>query len=39
MTNVRRNIKCEYTSVVEQILTFKTFKGFKNQVAFGAVNN
>jgi hypothetical protein len=33
MTNVGRNMQCAYTSDVEQILKYKTFKCFKKQVA------
>jgi hypothetical protein len=37
MNNVGRNIYCEYTSDAEEILKFKTSKGFKKQVAYGTV--
>jgi hypothetical protein len=30
---------CAYTSDVEEILTFKTFKGFKKQVACEMAND
>jgi hypothetical protein len=33
MTNVGRNMLCAYTSDADEILTFKSFKGFKMQVA------
>jgi hypothetical protein len=39
MSNVGRNMKCAYISDVEEILTFKTFKGFKKQVACELANN
>jgi hypothetical protein len=39
MINVGRNIQCAYTSCIEEILTFKNFKGFKKQVARETVNN
>jgi hypothetical protein len=38
MTNVGRNMLLAYTSDVEEILTFKTFKAFKNQVACQTAN-
>jgi hypothetical protein len=39
MTSVGRNMQCAYTSDVEEILKFKTFKGFKKQVASKTNNN
>jgi hypothetical protein len=39
MTDIGRNMQCAYTSDVEEILTFKTFKGFKKQVACETGNN
>jgi hypothetical protein len=33
MTIVGQNLWCAYTGDVEEILKFKTFKGFKKQVA------
>jgi hypothetical protein len=37
MTSVGRNTLCAYISDVEEILKFKTFKYFKNQVASRAI--
>jgi hypothetical protein len=39
MTNVGWNMQCAYTSDVEEIITFKTFKLFKKQVARELANN
>jgi hypothetical protein len=39
MTNTGRNMECAYTSDVEEILMFKTFKGFKKQVPRETANN
>jgi hypothetical protein len=39
MTNVGRNMCCAYTGDAEEIFTFKTFKGFKKQVACKTDNN
>jgi hypothetical protein len=39
MTNIRLNIQYAYTSVAEEILMFKTFKGFKKQVVCETDNN
>jgi hypothetical protein len=39
MTNVGRNMYCAYITDVEEMLTFKTFKGFKKQVACETANN
>jgi hypothetical protein len=40
MTDVGRNMYCVVMcSYVEEILKFKTFKGFKKQVAHGMANN
>jgi hypothetical protein len=39
MINVGQNMQCAYISDVEEILTFKTFKGFKKQVACETANN
>jgi hypothetical protein len=39
MTNVGQNIQCAYTSNGEEILMFKTCKGFKKQVACEMANN
>jgi hypothetical protein len=33
MINLGRRMECAYTRDAEEILTFKTFKGFKKQVA------
>jgi hypothetical protein len=38
MTSVGRNIWYAYTSDVEEILSFKTFKVFKKQFAFDTAN-
>jgi hypothetical protein len=38
MTNVGRNMYCAYTGDVEEILTFKYFKGFKKQVSCETAN-
>jgi hypothetical protein len=37
--NVGRNMQCADSSDVEEILTFKTFKSFKKQVACETANN
>jgi hypothetical protein len=39
MSNVGRNMTCAYISDVKDILTFKTFNGFKKQVACEMANN
>jgi hypothetical protein len=39
MITVSRNMQCAYTTDVEEILHFKTFKGFKKQVTFKTANN
>jgi hypothetical protein len=39
MTNVGLNMQCAYISDVEEILLFKTFKGFQKQVACETDNN
>jgi hypothetical protein len=39
MTNVGQNMQCAYTSDAEENLMFKTFKGFKKQVACETPNN
>jgi hypothetical protein len=39
MTIVHRNMWCAYTSDVEEILTFKTSKDFKKQVACEMAND
>jgi hypothetical protein len=39
MTNVGQNMYHAFTSNIEEILKFKTFKGFKNQVACEMANN
>jgi hypothetical protein len=39
MTNVGQNMRCAYFSDVDEILTFKTFKGFKKQVKCDMANN
>jgi hypothetical protein len=36
--NVGQNMQCAYTSDVEEILMFITFKGFKKQVAHETAN-
>jgi hypothetical protein len=38
MTRAGRNM-CTYTSDGEEILTFKTFKGFEKQVAYETVSS
>jgi hypothetical protein len=37
--NVGRNMYCAYSSDIKEILEFKTFKGFKKQVACKTANN
>jgi hypothetical protein len=39
MTTVGQNIYCAYTSDVEEVLKFKTSKGFKKQDACETDNN
>jgi hypothetical protein len=39
MANVGRNMQYAYTSDVEEILKFKTLKGFKMQAACETANN
>jgi hypothetical protein len=39
MTSVGQNMQCAYTGEVEEILTFKTFEGFKKKLACETANN
>jgi hypothetical protein len=39
MTNIGWNMKCAYTSDVEEILMFKTFKGFEKKTPCEMDNN
>jgi hypothetical protein len=39
MTTVGQNMQYAYTVIIEGILEFKTFEGFKQEVAYKTANN